>query len=422
MDVTKKNLGPLKYAAAATRSPLRQVGLPVAILIVVTVVDLATGPGTVFYPFLLLAPTLAAATAPPLAILGIGCASLPLRYMLAKSDGYLAPAYDDLFTVSTWMYVLATGLSMYLSSARIRHERDLVALSQVAVAAQRAILLPPPEELGGVRIAVRYFAVADQAELGGDLYLGLDTPYGMRMIVGDVLGKGLGAVRTAAITLGAFREAAYDEPELDTVAHRIEVSLARNAPEDQFVTALLVEVRPEHVVLVHRGHEQPVVIRADGTVQVLEPPEPGVPLGLGELDPHEQRAWKVPFGEGDLLLLMTDGVSDARDVLGGSYPLVERITELLGGRQDGARALAGGGASMSAGVRAGAGAEAADQGRGTEADPLSAVERLGDDLQRHVGPIPFTDDALLLALVRSSAENPAHPPSAGGQAGGPDPR
>ncbi|MGC0419552.1 PP2C family protein-serine/threonine phosphatase [Embleya sp. AB8] len=364
---------PQRGAGVATRSLVRQVGLPVAILVAVTALDLSTGHSTVFYPFLLLAPTLAAATAPPLAILIIGGASLPLRYWLAKVDGYLGPEYSDLFHVSTWMYVMATALAMYLSAARIRREQALVAVSEVAVAAQRAILMPPSDALGGVRLAVRYFAVVAEAELGGDLYIALDTPFGVRLIIGDVLGKGLGAVRTAAITIGAFREAAYDEPELADVARRIDTSVVRNAPADRFVTALLVEVRPEHVSFVHRGHEEPVAIRADGTVHVLEPPEPGVPLGLGELDPEPTRPWVVPFHQGDLLLLMTDGFADARDSAGRHYPVVERIRELLG------------------------------EGRLDETNPVvSAVERLGADLNRHVGGLRLADDALVLALTRTT--------------------
>jgi hypothetical protein len=361
---------PHRVAGTATRSLFRQLGLPVAILILVPTVDLTTGRSTVLYPFLLLAPTLAAATAPPLAILAIGGVSLLLRYWLASVGGYLGSEYTNLFQTSTWMYLMATALSIYLSASRIRHERALVALSEVAVAAQRAILLPPADQVGGLRLGVRYFAEAEEAELGGDLYLGLDTPYGLRLIIGDVLGKGLGAVRTAAITIGAFREAAYDEPELGTVARRIDASVTRNAPADKFVTALLVEVRPGHVALVHRGHEQPVLVRAHGSVHILEPPVPGVPLGLGELDPEPPPEWVVSFRDGDLLLLMTDGFADARNAAGDTYRVVERIESLLG------------------------------DGRLADADPVSAVERLGDDLIRHVGTLRLTDDALVLGLAR----------------------
>jgi len=62
------------------------------------------------------------------------------------------------------------------------------------------------------------------------------------VIVGDVQGKGLDAVETAAVVLSAFREAAYDEPDLPRVADRIEKALARQLSSEQFVTAILAEL------------------------------------------------------------------------------------------------------------------------------------------------------------------------------------
>lgn len=91
--------------------------------------------------------------------------------------------------------------------------------------------------------------------------------------------------------------------------------------------------------------------------------------------------WVVPFHEGDLLLLMTDGFADARDATGGHYPLVARIRALFG------------------------------EGRLEDADPVAAVERLGDDLMRHVGLLGLTDDALVLALARATdPPEPHHAP------------
>lgn len=54
-----------------------------------------------------------------------------------------------------------------------------------------------------------------EARIGGDLYEVVSAPgSGLRVIVGDVQGKGLEAVETAAKVLGAFHEAAHDEPGL----------------------------------------------------------------------------------------------------------------------------------------------------------------------------------------------------------------
>lgn len=83
---------------------------------------------------------------------------------------------------------LASGLA---SSLRGRRERVLAAVRSVAEAAQHALLTPIPETVGPFRVAVRYSAAAAEARIGGDLYALVSTPYGVRLIVGDVRGKGL---------------------------------------------------------------------------------------------------------------------------------------------------------------------------------------------------------------------------------------
>ncbi|MCF2525770.1 SpoIIE family protein phosphatase [Yinghuangia soli] len=364
---------------AAAASWFRRLALPVSVLLLIAVLDLATGRETIFYPFLVLAPALAAVTAPPLPVFLIGMAAIPLRYLLAAYDKNIEPYASIIFQVNTAVFLAAIATSTYVAWVRVRREEALAALTAVATAAQRAILLPAPEAVGGVRIAVRYFAVADQADLGGDLYAAVETPFGVRVLIGDVLGKGLSAVRTAAVTLGAFREAAYDEADLGAVARRIERSLLRDGGEDEFVTALFAEIRPDHVALLHRGHEAPVLVRADGRVEVLEPPDPGVPLGLGELDTCSPAAWMPRFGDGDLMLLVTDGIADTRNAAGRTYPLAERVTALLG------------------------------DGRADRCEPAEAVDRIGADLTRHAGTPRFTDDALLLALRRAEPGDPGQP-------------
>lgn len=166
---------------------------------------------------------------------------------------------------------------------------------------------------------MRYASAADEARIGGDLYSVLDTPHGTRVLVGDVRGKGLDAVQTAAVVLGAFREAAYDEPGLRQVATRIEASVERHVPDGEFTTALFGEVRGDGMVeLLQYGHVPPLRVAPDGTVTVLDAPDPWVPLGLGRLADGQPQSWHQPFGAGDVLVLCTDGVVEARRRGGGS--------------------------------------------------------------------------------------------------------
>ncbi|MEV8530520.1 hypothetical protein [Streptomyces sp. NPDC051211] len=76
-----------REAAVRSTSVIRELALPVAVLVVVALLDLATGRDTYFYPFpfLVLAPALAAATARPGVVMAVGLCGLPLRYALVPA-------------------------------------------------------------------------------------------------------------------------------------------------------------------------------------------------------------------------------------------------------------------------------------------------------------------------------------------------
>ena len=106
---------------------------------------------------------------------------------------------------------------------------------------------PLPRQVGPLELRVVYLAAAAEARVGGDLYEVTRTQFGIRLIVGDVRGKGLDAVEIAADVLGVFREVAHEVYTLAEVARRIDASLARRpaAPLDpEFVTAVLAEIDP----------------------------------------------------------------------------------------------------------------------------------------------------------------------------------
>ena len=92
---------------------------------------------------------------------------------------------------------------------------------------RRIFLRGVPDEAGQLRLGVRYAAADAAARIGGDLSDVVTTAGALRLIVGDVQGKGLDAVHAAAVVLGAFREWAYDAGSLTEIAAHLELSLAR---------------------------------------------------------------------------------------------------------------------------------------------------------------------------------------------------
>jgi hypothetical protein len=275
-------------------------------------------------------------------------------------------------------------------------QQQLANAVSVAEVAQRAVLRPLPETVDTLRFGVVYLAAAADAKVGGDLYDVAKTPHGIRVIIGDVRGKGLGAVEVAADVLGMYREVAHQVHTLGELARRLDAGLARRYGEhEEFVTALLAEIDPGNgrLTLFNCGHPPAMLIEAaTGDVRVLEVPGNAPPLGLITLGDYSGASMVVDLQPNDQLLLYTDGVTEARDAARAFYPLHERLTKLA-----------------TAARHAG---ETGKGGKGGKADatrPIGEVDGdllglLRADLRRHVGA-PLDDDAALL-LIRAPAAWP----------------
>lgn len=235
----------------------------------------------------------------------------------------------ELMTVGT-VAALAVLINVLAGRAGAR----LASVRHIAEAAQRAVMPQPAERVAGLDIAARYEAAQDWAAIGGDLYAVQDSPHGVRLVLGDVRGKGISAVSVVAVVIGAFREAAEQEATLGAVAQRLERALAREGGRrhDQdsvegFTTAVLAEIPHGNALvrLVNRGHPAPLLLYEDGSLRVLEPSEPALPLGMGELGRWPERAEEAALPYGATLLFHTDGLSEARDRHGEFYDPAARL-------------------------------------------------------------------------------------------------
>ncbi|NJP65925.1 serine/threonine-protein phosphatase [Streptomyces sp. ventii] len=309
---------------------------------VVAVVAIELSPAHFLYtgPFLTPAPALAALTMGP-----AGTATVAVVTALAScTTATYNQAWGSQQVYANLSALLLVSLaSLATSAARARRERELAHVRRIAQVSQDVVLRPVPGRLEGARAAGVYLAAEAGARIGGDLYEVLSTPYGIRVIVGDVRGKGLPAVRTTAAVLGAFREAAHYEAELADVMTRCEAALRREIcraeelveapgphdPAEQFVTAVLAQVPAEPVVeLVSRGHPPPLLLSGAET-RPLEAAVPLPPLGLAEfLGSAPTHAETYPFGPGDRLLLYTDGVVEARDPARNFFELNAHLARL----------------------------------------------------------------------------------------------
>ncbi|MEU6113745.1 PP2C family protein-serine/threonine phosphatase [Streptomyces sp. NPDC047117] len=211
-----------------------------------------------------------------------------------------------------------------------RQETKIACLGRLAQVTQAAVLPRPPEWVGGVRLEARYLAATPGATVGGDICGAERTPFGVRLLIGDVSGKGLDVVATAAETLHIWRELAHHEPSLAGIALRMDTSVTRIHHHDGFVTALLINVHDDgRIELLNCGHPPPLLIRA-GRAQWLDGLDATAPLGLMRMVADRCPTTVVRPAPGDWLLLCTDGVAECRNQDGEFYPLAERLTSLCG--------------------------------------------------------------------------------------------
>jgi serine phosphatase RsbU (regulator of sigma subunit) len=288
--------------------------------------------------FLLIAlPVVAAYAHGPAAVAAVTVFAVGFEALLAgtpccagRAVGYLWERHYVASYIST---VLVGLLGTIMAASRTRRERTLATVRSVAETAQRVLLRPVPRRLGQVSIETLYLSAAAEARIGGDLYEAVPTAHGVRLLIGDVRGKGLVAVETAATMLGAFREAAHDEPDLAGVARRVERSMTRRATElagsevaERFVTAVFAEVPDQEPVvrIVNCGHPPPLLIGPNGVTE-LDSADPSPPINLGVLVGDDYHVEVSPFRPGEQLLLYTDGVTETRDRTGAFYPLAERV-------------------------------------------------------------------------------------------------
>ncbi|MFJ7626961.1 PP2C family protein-serine/threonine phosphatase [Streptomyces sp. NPDC097595] len=277
--------------------------------------------------------------------------------------------------------VLACLLGIGACVLRIRHAIEVARLRSAAVALQRQILRPLPIPTDQITAHGSYTPIEEDHLVGGDIYEVVQSPYGTRVIIGDVQGKGLPAIGVGFAVLGAFREAAIREPSLIGVVDRLEDAVARQnafaaqtGETERFVTALVLGFDGDgRAQAVNCGHLPPRLVH-DGVAVTVPLRRTSVPLGMAELSSESRTAERLDFPSGATLLMFTDGVTEARDAEGRFYPLDARLS------------------------------------RWARQGPRELLDALGNDLEEFSGGVRRDDIAVLaLSRVAESASVPAEP-------------
>lgn len=270
---------------------------------------------------------------------------LRLRGTIATGLAAIAAAFAVIFmerdlgredAVPLTSLALLTVIASVLNVLLTRDRRQLRTSREVAAAVQRAVIPDLPTRVGRLSVASRYQVAHEEASIGGDLFAIHRTVHGIRMIIADVRGKGIRAVRTVNALVGSFHEACLHRPDLQGVVRQLEgrmqeeIAPATGEDAETFATALVAELALDYSVLrvANRGHPAPLLVH-DGRATVLKPSTPSLPLGLAVLGGDEVPVDRFRLPSGATAVLYTDGVSEARDDTGVFFDPVPVLSRPL---------------------------------------------------------------------------------------------
>ena len=196
-------------------------------------------------------------------------------------------------------------------------ERDLLSAQQM----QRR-LLPAGKSMGGIPYAYMYIPCQG---VGGDLpdvYELEGQTYG---ILSDVSGHGI-----SAGMLAAFLKAGFDkkQPSLATALQQLNAKFAElNLDERAYITVAAVRMDKEAGLLRYAvaGHNAPILLKNRYGIHEIESPAPPISNWMSDY-PYKER--ELPFEKGDLLALITDGVTECANSAGEQFG-IERVESVL---------------------------------------------------------------------------------------------
>ena len=223
--------------------------------------------------------------------------------------------------------------SLRLTRASIQKEKELEVARRIQA---RFLPAEAPESPGWDLWGINIPCLA----VGGDYYDYVPLDGGIFFTIADVSGKGAGPALIMASVQASLRAFfRHGRTGIDRAAEELNQHLHRNTEDSRYMTAILARLEPStgRLDYLNAGHVQPVLIRADGSVERLD-------LGstvLGLFPRIDTEVGTCELGRGDLVALFTDGLSEAEDPAGALFDEGRIVEALLAARSQDAREICG---------------------------------------------------------------------------------
>jgi serine phosphatase RsbU (regulator of sigma subunit) len=239
----------------------------------------------------------------------------PVRVLLFPFSMYLPlPQWAD---GTLWLFAafVAVNLLILMEVAdRLSLKGDLEIARDIQLA-----MLP-----GGIRTAgdtVVYGVTKPANTVGGDFYDILTLPDGRLVLaLGDVAGKGSPAALLMALLLAMLRTLVDENLESARLVTRLNAQVARHSPRSRFITLFyaIYDPRDGSLEYVNAGHLPPLLRRRDGRFERVTG-DTGTGLALGMFDQATYDTRRISIEPGDLLVLFSDGITEAENAAGRAF-------------------------------------------------------------------------------------------------------
>lgn len=255
--------------------------------------------------------------APIIAMTAWGSIELAVEAMHTGANDFLQKPWDNSHLLRLVSQHLAQQRQQ--RSIRVRRKMEL----DDAIAVHRRLL---PRELP----VLPGFTIAAQSRsfdhIGGDYYDVLSMGDKVAICIGDVIGKGLPAALMMSNLQAAVKVTAAPWVAPSELCQRINELAFNNGAADKFISFFyaVLNVRTHKLTYCNCGHNPPILVRVDGTVERLE--KGGTLIGIRKEELFQESMLSLETG--DRLLMFTDGLSEAEDTEGRQYSEERLAAEL----------------------------------------------------------------------------------------------
>lgn len=220
---------------------------------------------------------------------------------------------------------LASRVAVVVDNARLYTEQASVARSLQAALLPRALPAIP-----GLQLAAAYQAAGEGNEVGGDFYDVFEVGRGSWAVaIGDVCGRGPDAAAVTGLVRHALHASGRNNRNPNAMLQFANSMLCDEEDRsiERFCTAAVGVVRPgapAKVAFASAGHPPAIIRRTGGMVEELT----ATGITLGVVDDLGGRAQRIVLEEGDLMVMYTDGLTEARDS-GGMFYGEQRLADVI---------------------------------------------------------------------------------------------